>query len=357
MEKILPVVIDTGIQTECWNYYRLAAMLSDDRYLPWFIERFIELTMFNGYEVNYYDVNSMDYVSPEYDEVIYYEDILTNENIVETVIDGISKSGYIMLYADCYYIEGSRFYKDKHYYHELMIIGFNDELREFTYVSININSEFWGKYKISFSSLEQAYASAIQWLSGSRDMSLLISDYHYPACIFFLRDIKKRRVQLTRICGSLKRLLFGEIRNISYHKLPSSDTENIVCKGVSIYKRYYESLYSLLMKDGNGILIQDVRVFVGLKKLSESKVGLLYRLKYLDENKYIVLDRHLVDKLNKLCEHIATALRLIEKFMVTENKELLPRMADNLRKAESIDIELLEELIRHFEDAIFKQRF
>ena len=121
MKKELEFNNNKYIITECWNYYRVELALQDEGNIPWYIENFIQYEIYDDFVSFYYEPNSQDWASPNYDEVISYKECKYGEDVKEIIENAIDLDGYPMLYVDMEYL------RSEGWYHELLIIGYDTE--------------------------------------------------------------------------------------------------------------------------------------------------------------------------------------------------------------------------------------
>jgi ABC-type multidrug transport system fused ATPase/permease subunit len=81
MKKELEFNNNKYIITECWNYYRVELALQDEGNIPWYIENFIQYEIYDDFVSFYYEPNSQDWASPNYDEVISYKECKYGEDV------------------------------------------------------------------------------------------------------------------------------------------------------------------------------------------------------------------------------------------------------------------------------------
>ena len=85
MKKELEFNNNKYIITECWNYYRVELALQDEGNIPWYIENFIQYEIYDDFVSFYYEPNSQDWASPNYDEVISYKECKYGEDVKEII--------------------------------------------------------------------------------------------------------------------------------------------------------------------------------------------------------------------------------------------------------------------------------
>ncbi len=307
--------------------------------------------MYRNYNVHYYGVDSFDCVSPEFNEIIKYEDFTSSDNFIDVTINAIQNSGYVMAYINEYVLETNQ---KTHTYHEIMITGFDTASKVFYFVNLNPTKLVWEIAKSSFNSIEKTFHSGLEWLTQNKSLYINLSVYHYPFCAFYLKVLDSRKVQMTRIYESLRRTLSGEITDSKYYEVLKGTPSEITRKGISIYEGYYVDLYNELIRNGSEIIQGEEGVILGMWKLMGSKQGLLYRLEWLEKNNYLNLIPEIPIKIKELCSKISIATELLRKFRYTEDVILIDRMAKNYKEAEGIDSGVLKLSIDLLENAITK---
>lgn len=353
MSKILPVKLDFNFESECWNFYKLCIINAYEEYDFWFAEKFQELTMFNKYEINYYDTNSLDYISPEFDEVLDIRMFPCKDHVLDKIRTSIEKNQYIILYVDYYYLEGAYCYLKEHKYHEIMINGYRDDV--FSVVSINLDGKLWATKQISQSSLKQAFDSGYKWLENDHFMRQLLAEFMYPAVCLEPKKNVKRDIKLTRISGALKRWYFGEYRTVSYIHKPFEGVGSKVYKGLSIYDAYLNDLCDDFKTKGKDVFQDDIMILIGINKLIELKKNLLETVIKLDDCKRLTIDNSTIEDHVKLNQQLTILLRLVEKFAISGSVKTIARIEEILVACKELDTSITGNYIKAFDEAIINE--
>jgi len=356
MKKLLPINLNTGITTDCWNFYRLAVILSDEKLLPWFVERFIEVLMHENFTTAYYDFGSLDAYFT-YDEVLEYEEIINKEAIISVIFDSVNRNGYVYLYWDRYFIKESPFFKKDHSLHDMLIIGYDDKQEEIYYIDIGINNILWGIHTVKFDNFVEAFSSGLKIVRERPNDFIWLHAYYLPACIFYLKNKTfNRGPRLGRIYASLEVCLRGR-EFINKKFVPDKNTSSVFRSGTSIYKGYYEDLNEVLVNKNSNLLNENKHILYGIKRLIESKNGLLFRLNYLNKHNYVTLDESLVKNIKQLLNTLEISFQLMSKYAFTMNIKYLERANQRFKEAEELDICVLTEAINLFQKPLIERLF
>lgn len=114
-EKMFPVKVTGGIYSKCWHSYIVAALLSDEKYFPWFVERFMDFYVSEDC-VGWYQIqNAISGPYYEYEEVIDFQEIRDfSMNPIQSIREALTRHRYVI---SVYESEGEP--------HEIMIIGYD----------------------------------------------------------------------------------------------------------------------------------------------------------------------------------------------------------------------------------------
>ncbi|GKX30386.1 hypothetical protein SH1V18_28660 [Vallitalea longa] len=344
MKKILPINVTHGVTSECWNSIRLSAIMSDEKYLPWYIEKFNNYLVSSGdckYEILHNQFGSTEFIC-YYDEVIIFENIIDKSNIVNKMINLIDKNRYITLYCDRFYIKGSKEYNKKHYMHEIMIYGFDTNLKEFNIIDLNLNGKVLNQSRLSFDNIECAFYSAIEDIKKNIDNNIWLYRINMPASAFYLNENFNRKPRLELFYDSINNCLKGGEALIRTPR-DGQVRYNTIRYGVSIYKSFYEDLYNVLAYDKN-ILKDRPNILIRFKTLIENKYALIFKINYLNEERLTAIPNSLIDKIKELANKLEIIFSMMTKYSIKPNKDLLNRMNYSFREAEELDILILSRI-------------
>jgi hypothetical protein len=99
MEKLLPFNFNWGNNTDCWNSKFLGIVLSNDAFLPWYVERFSSIFLRkrkNEFLTHYYDRGSSAF-NYLYQEVLDFKRIKERADIIRTIKNAIDNNSYVLL--------------------------------------------------------------------------------------------------------------------------------------------------------------------------------------------------------------------------------------------------------------------
>lgn len=344
MQKVLPVNINTGFTTECWTFLRLAAILSDKKFIPWYIENFNNYFINDTFDVQYYEWGTKEFLCL-YDEIVQFEDIADKNNIVEAVINAIDRGGYALLYWDRFYIKGSPQYKKEHFPHDMMVYGYDSDSRVFKFIDINIDGSLWGEHIIGFDSLKCAFENMLEWIASEIDRWTWLYRTKVPACAFFLNRNFDRQPRIDVFYEDICSFLdggesFGQIKKDG--KIRCSHNRF----GISGYRNYYEDMYYILSGSNKDYLgmEENKHVLFKMKSLIENKYNLAFKLRYLTENNLARIDEGVFASINKLCGFLDTAFRSSTKYSFTLDKSLLSQARQSFMDAEKLESEILSRV-------------
>ncbi len=341
MEKILPINLNTNITTECWTFHKLAAILSDAKYRPWYLEKFINLTIVEDFRTMYYPQDTPEHYSI-FDEVIEFKYFSTKDQIVSQVIEAINENGYVLIDTDYYYMPHSAEYQKSHYTHLIIIYGYDNSSQAFHIVDLD-KSYSWKKFKCPFSQIEEAFYSRCDLLVSNKSKDYkLMSVYHLPASSFFLKNtFSLKQPRIYRIYNEISGCLSG-LESKSIKPTLWDNITKVRRSGVSIYKSYCEDLYNIVSEDSTFLKNNFIPV-LGLKALTECKIGLKLRLEYLVHNGIIKSFDSVIGSIDEICDLLVKCQSLVTNFSLTDNISCLERSMELLRQCQEIDIKLLQE--------------
>lgn len=350
MKKLLPIKTfydsEYTIKYECWTAMKLAVALADGRFMPWYIENFIELVMDHHFVTMYHEFGSAKSLRL-YDEPLIINEIYEESDIIKRVINTINDDGYINLYYDRYYLEACDYYRKTHYTHDALVYGYDEEKKEIYFFDSEINPKA-KPMTIKFEALQEAFQSALKIVKENKEMYTWLNIISLPLNEVYLKPpTPKRKVNITKIYEAINsNLIGGEFECDEYA------TDNVLFKtaykskktryGVSIYKGLYDELLEQIKKDGaykynpNNIYING-----GLIKIAENKNDLIYRLKYLENQRYLKVPDTLLDNVKKIESMLMEIFRITVEDNLTV--DVINDLQERFKEVEVLDIIILTE--------------
>lgn len=344
-KKILNFENKKHIITECWNYYRLELVLQYKNNMPWFIENFIMMEVYDSYRSYYYEPNSQDWASPNFDEFLEYDDFYDDNKVKDIIISGIQKGGYPILYVDMGCLTGVEIN------HEILIIGYDLGKQIFKCVILDKAPEFWIIEDFEINQVLKAFDKGKKYVFENIKRNIVLSGLHYPFSVVYIKESNKREVRIHRIYNILNLMLHSCETGVVGERMFAEEDITWQCKyrGVGVYKLYFKKLCDILENEGNTFL-QNYRVpILTLKKLEESKIGLKMRVEYLISAGYLKNADIVVNQCEKLKDYVAISLKLLEKYSVTNDNANLVKMSSYLQKAALLEAIILNSLLRKIE--------
>lgn len=330
MIKKLPVNLKVNITTDCWHFYRLCIILSDDKYTPWYIERFIKISFNETSFLSYYYSSEEWGVVDLYSEVLRFQEIREYDNITNRIAASINNNGYVLIELDNFYVKQSIHYMQRHELHETLITGYDDIKKEFYYISWMESR--WVEQALSFEDLEASFKSVINIINSDIEQYTWIKTLNLPITSIYLNNNFNREPNMFRVYDSININLQGNTKDVT-----KGSGKEFLSDGLSIYKGYYTKLKNKILNDET---FDNYLVVMGIKRLLENKQGLLFRIEYLSNNGFIENDTNTIRLLKELIDKIEKFLGLMIKLTMKYNKDYLERACEYLRKAESIDKEV-----------------
>ncbi|MHA6529497.1 hypothetical protein [Paenibacillus sp. BAC0078] len=343
-KSILPVNLNVDMNINCFDYYKLSMILSDEALIPWFIERFIGLQVDEHFECSYYELGSSSPTEYEFvfDEVLSTTRIILEENtILDTTIKALKDNKYVLLTLN------QKFFKKYHNerkidsVHGTLFVGY-DEKTELLYFLENVNNK-WGLGSLKFSDLEQSFHTAIEIISKDKHVDswlLFLSRVGEPASTFEIKNNYNRQLRLNILYDTFIHYLNG-VESIS------RDSSYYRWNGIAIYKAYYQNLTDILVSNDIQEYFKPFRILnieKGMRRILENKRGLIYRVNYLVESLLIEFDEMFLKDLRDLYDLLETGVALYSKFFRKQDKKIIERANVYLKKAEELEYNILSQL-------------
>lgn len=291
----------------------------------WFLNYFIQIMINKNTKYSldlnfcYGDNYSLLKNIPILDKYFLPRDIVDMKwNICAFIKEAINAGYFVYLSVDEYEIEAYSLYNTKHYNHDLMIVGYNDE-------KFDIADFFKSQYSVkqcTSKQLEAGYSGydVKRGNSGFPDIYLLKikENYTYTFNIDFAKIL-------------INEYLEGINSNIHFHPIVNAAilNEDLYAFGINVYsvlKEYIENI------EGEKIKIRSFHI------LCEHKKIILELLNYLGERNYLKNFDSNIGKMEKILYDVIILRNMALKYNVTKKIEIIQRMIakiDDIRKCET----------------------
>lgn len=233
-----------------------------------------------------------------------------NNSIIDFLTDLINTDFYIFINVDQYYIKKSVCYGKKHFFHELLIFGYN-QTRKVFYAADNFE---YGKYvqvEIPYDEIEIAYNN-------------LQSKYGYETDINFLRPNNKSSIPI-----SLDRIITGIEFYLSSQPIYTDHDYDCVY-GIQTISHLHDSLNEIVP----GMFL-DIRPF---HVMYEHKMLMRMRVEYLLKKE---LHNNLIEKFAFLEEGYIALRNIVIKYNYTNNTKLINSIQGKLKEYMIIEEDVL----------------
>lgn len=269
MERRLPV---KDPRINCYPYYAnplaILSVAGDEKYLPWFLSNFIQLSSHpegSRIKLDFFQqwITWVPYYSPFLDVQIINKDIIGKLNAISFIVNCIDSGYYVHLKVNHKYLSASslKWYNRTDYAHEVLIYGYNTKTQ-----ALEIADNFGGKYKFAwctFEEFEQAYSNP----------PIYNKENYEKVLLFKPKEDVKFQFDLLKVKDSLEDFLAS--RDTRMRDDQSSSWAKNLTLGVAVYDKIIEYLFLLIE---NKVSI-DVRLF---HVLWEHKKCMIDRIKYME---------------------------------------------------------------------------
>lgn len=286
--------------------------LFDNQYFKWICNNFIQIRYRKGGSdtLGYPGLMNRDWRNDAIHPLVRFgyekREIVLKYGIWEYIKNSIDSNRYLEIWLNEYYIKGLRAYKERTYFHESLIYGYDEENR-----SIQMLSMYNGKIKaldVPIADLESAW-------SEPADCCAIIRSLEYSP------DENGYELDVTHICKELQNYLQGRNSTEDYMYIAQKE------EGVFGLKVYDDILDTDI---GRKEFLSDVRIPFLLK---EHKECMKFRIDYLYDDEILSSIEYL--KINSIMQSILkmskVMLSLVLKNMISEENQTQNRIWDILK--------------------------
>lgn len=354
MNRVLPLKPNPNFQTSCWDASWMAIILSNDKFLPWYIEHFIRIHIENINLVRYYDpYDDIEYFSiyNEILELIPLEVFLKDvDDVISFTKKNIDNGYYVNFTLDLFYIDFAKDYNKNHNFHGPIIFGYSDEKKVFYGYDLlfGINEYKYDQYKAGceslFRSIREKVSSGLNmdnpnYMHNIFTFKVFELGLHTLGYLvrFKTTDFREKPL-LGRIYLAIEKCLEGKIF------ISENDKSFSKWFGISIYDKLNKDVFSNGAKFMEEMSPESIDYLgLGLRTLVEAKEGLKFRIDYLHNNGIIQVDNDLLNKADFLCNRLRRAFLLFVKFYETKNENYFDTARTIMNSIKEIDREVLEK--------------
>lgn len=300
--------------------------LHDNSYYRWLYSNHIQLIG----DINDFDCKLKYYFGKLKDYHYYTNDYFLNYNIInvqeyheygidllEFVKFNIGKKRYIETWLDHYYIEGQVEYDNRHFYHQFLIYGFDDESETINILGYNDNG-ILKKQVISYDHFKKCEEKNF-----STNMLVLIE---------YSQDSQVYELNIEYVAIMVKQYLEGYRSDVYISHFRTGDALKF---GIRIYEE-------LLGDKGLWLITKDRRISF---LLYEHKICMKERVLYLAEKGYISREdeTNLLMQIEKIIGLAALLRNNAIKSLVSNSDKLTKKIKDNILQLREKDIEFMED--------------
>ncbi|WP_127571481.1 hypothetical protein [Paenibacillus xylaniclasticus] len=305
----------------------------DDKFDEWFYSNFIQLTCSKDTpgpnEITYHELFIWDHMFPHFRTTnMIRSDFTSHDELMETIVRGISKGYYFHGYMDEYFLPPLEFHQRIHLIRDILIYGFDldeqvlhvlgyDHARQLVPTAVKIQ-DFLRAY--------DAVTDQIDWAQ---------SLYLYKR-----REDREYKFDMVNVIMNLEEYLES--------KCSAEHMRGIRNPGASIYDVYgldiIDVYCDVLAKHNPEKELRHVAISV----LHEHKELMKKRMNYMVE-KQLITDRDGLDKIITAYEEVVERYDILRmvlfKFNATFQPKLLAKMAEELQALKEVEYAILSDLV------------
>lgn len=335
MEKTLKICTPS-IQTFLNHAYPLAILEKDDVFSGWFFTNYAQLYTFNNrknpvgdFKIDFYSHNG------KYPNVPFLEFANMDGHIIRTfeksildiVIENIDLNYYLEVGIDEYYWSNKTSYMQKHFHHDNLIYGYNNNDRVLYYLGYNKEMIF-GQYSVSYEEFVLSFTedpdSTIKFIKNiTPELTSTTTKYVYHFNLNFDLDIF--------------RIYLEDFLNSRNSFLTHRGSEDSVF-GLAIYDELIKRL------SNDTVLSKDMRLFRIIwehKNIFSKRIDFLNSKGYLKDGNY----ESLLDKSRSLFNESFLLKNLSMKYAITNDMRFFSQILTKLKEIQLSEEQLVTDLL------------
>lgn len=331
--KILDINLQHDINTFLYESLPLCVILAKPELYEWFLNHFVDLYLIDAIKNMYHTFHNIRYIEVQMhmrynrlQEVLIYNQlesrVINNKvNIVDFVKANIDDGSYLMVFLNEWAIPHKSTYHNRHWYHESLVYGYDDEQGVVYCISFNENQVF-----TSFEVDYHSFWDGFQLICNDPSDISEYQRYTYllkPREIDYSFDIVKFAHQLENYLNDTTDLI--DKYNFDLFDFPTECEDWNYTFGAKIFDRWSNILQTMQGKESLSYLEFHI--------VAEHKKLMLKRLEYIYE-------KHL--KIEDMAEFIENYRLVVESF---EKLRFLALKYNQLYESDIFDLEKLKSKI------------
>ena len=367
-KKILPVA-ESPVKGFSHQAALLSILLGHKECWEWICNNYIQLFSLRNldgkrsgtldfYYMDYGDFRAYEYIANPW--IRHFGtplNMINMDNLERLLIDQLEKNFYIQVEVDEYYIHSYDAYERGHAIHWIYIYGYDKANHIFFCMDNFKNSKFVCDSIPSYElllSIKENYNSYLKKLSSGNNMTA--EEKNGPSIYMFqilpyLADPENKEVlsiNIRRMISLLKNYL-----HIGFQYLAYGNSQYYVF-GIEVYSSLQKYLISKIRKGEN----IDIR---GFYSLMDHKALMLWRMKFLLENKYITTSQisslnDTIDNYNLLVlNKMRIQINLLLKYRIKNDNRYLYKVISELDSIKENEIHILTKFIDLLEQSCHEQ--
>lgn len=326
--NILPIVDTHKINSGLQHAFTLSIVLANEKIIEWYNEHYILPIMFEF--LNDTLASSGEYLDAyAYSDVSAYKDIFSQHgysdefidcgNIIFTIKGFIDSKKYVVLFLDEYYLPKCKLGGKKHFLHEQMIYGYEDNLSIFYSLGMDKNGKY-GTIMHEYKEISYAY---MMGLNCNNHANIMWANENRVITLEILKKGTVFKSSSENILASIQRYICPHLSNMERYKLFSPIVKKVYL-GIDCYK------FMLFM------LAQSKDIFMLTNLACEHNKIMADHLSALK------LEKQLLDKFLDIIVHTSEKIRMLSlkrrylrsPYDIKKADDRLAYMIDNLYTSE-----------------------
>jgi len=336
--KSLPIYTNPLVLTSCVEAFRQSILMTDDKYLIWIYENYINVVLTRQNKVDFsfrYYEHDEELFLTTYDEVFTFTPFYDYMSISKKITDSLDEDKYIFIYVDMTYLKESNVYKKKKEekvnedYHEILIYGYDKTSKEFQYLSYNVNGQTYGTAKCSYASLKRAFDSALKQITANKDIYRYLLRFYLPFCKAALNENFQRELNIYKI--------YTAILSMNNHPLTENKKELHFLNTKKTWYTFFENIYCENIEITNKIIHQ-------IKLVIESKKIFVDLLDYIREKHLFMFSDCLYNNSVELLKMLKIYMGLLVKIKAGKSGSKIKKSHEYLNSIIAIESKILNEI-------------
>ena len=318
---------------------RLIAVMANDNFIPWYINNFIPLIMYESGNIHCYDTTNYYEIFDIYDRAMDMKFISESNSEISNIEKAISDGQYVLAFCDQYFVEGSVDYSLNHKYSEILVYGFDSDSRNLNIHTAMLGGKDYNCGLLSYDLFQESIVNSYVMVKELESTSWQFC-FGHPLSSFKVKSEGISSINFRKLYFQYCSLLSGK-----HIEIKVGQTKQEFYTGVNVFNGIEKLCEKILINKDDDTITTAIWT---IKLLSQYIESHKYRLSYIEQMYGIKIDNQIKEDCSLVSLRIMMIYNLLQKYLRFGREHDIRRAVLNIPETrlqfEDIIIRIKEEL-------------